>query len=263
MHFDYYAATLPTQVSHCHQSILSEFGGTLFAEKPVKPYKMGVRHDLQDFRVYHGGHNPLPFFVTSGDEAQSGTEFVRRLYPAHRVARADVAADFIEEGGFERITSMLDPIAESAGVRTTTMEEVRSGKSLGRTRYYGSKTSDVRVVVYEKGLERRARGFLSAPEDWYRVELRVRPRKARKGLSASLSPSELWGLSRWTGRAAETVLGQPSPEYRPDPSLRKTGTEKAVAHMLKQYGRLLSTFVEKHGREKLDEQISEAIRGAA
>lgn len=258
MRFDYYAATIPAAVTHCHSEILKEFPGALLNDKPVKPYTHGVRHLEHGFRVYHGGINPHPFFVASGEESQRAAEFVRRVYPSHRVARADVAADYIEPGGFDRVVRILDPIARAAGVSVTFIGDPSPTQTAGRTYYYGSASSDVRICVYEKGLHQRSLGFQNVPADWFRVELRVRPRKERKSITAGLKADEMWGLSRWSLKAAEHVLGVSAP-YEPDVSMRESTTEKAVAHMIHQYRRALQAFVAQYGRETLDQRITEAL----
>lgn len=261
MQFDYYAATLPAAVSHCHQSIINQFNGSLISEKPIKPYTHGVRHSEGGFRVYHGGVNPHPFFVASGLEAQRGAEFIRRVYPSHRVARADVAQDFCSPGGFDQVVRILDPIARAAGVSVTFIGDPAPGQTSGRSIYYGSPKSDVRIVVYEKGWQLLGNGVTGISPDWFRVELRARPRKDRKSLTAGLEAAELWGLSQWTKKAAEAVLGV-APVYRPDPScFRVSSADQAVAAMLRQYGRAIRAFADQHGREALDELISACLDG--
>lgn len=261
MQFDYYAASIPSSLSHCKNNIISFFPGELAAEKPVKPFTHGLRHLDRGFRLYHGGCNPLPFFVASGADAVAGAEFVRSVYPAHRVSRADVAYDFAEPGGFDRVIRLLDPIARAAGVAVTFMGDPAPGQRTGRTMYYGSPKSDVRLCIYEKGLHERSRGSQSASEHWCRVELRVRPRKERKSLTADLKAAEMWGLARWTAKAAEQLIGS-APEYVPDPSIRQSAADKAVAHMLRQYARALRAYVDQHGRETLDKGITAALDDA-
>lgn len=258
MQFDYYAATLPCSLSHCKSSILSSFPGVFLDEKPVRPYSHGLLHPDRGFRVYHGGTNPLPFFVSTGSDAEAGADFVRQHYPEHRVSRADVAHDFVSPGGFDRAVRILDPIARAAGVAVTFLGDPAPGQKTGRTMYFGSPKSDVRLCVYEKGLHERGKGRKSAAGDWFRIELRVRPRKDRKALTARLSGAEMWGLSRWTMKAAQQVLDL-APVHMPDATLRKSSADKAIDHMLKQYAQALRAFIDQHGRQHFDDRIDEIL----
>lgn len=258
MHFDWYAATLPASVNHCHNSIINHFSGSFIPEKPQRPYKQAVRHKEGGFRVYHGGPNPHPFFVASGEVAEIGRDFVREFYPIHRVARADVAFDFREEGGFERMVQIIEPIARKSGAAVTFLGDPEPGQKAGRTMYFGSWKSDVQLKVYEKGLERRAKGVPDAPEDWIRVELKTQPRKERKSLAATMDEDQLWGLSKWTKATLEKLDGTVV-EYQPDRSMRKSTADRAVAHMLKQYAGPMRAFVQEHSVEVLLDRIRDVL----
>lgn len=255
MHFDYYAATIPSSVTHCYNSILNHFPGSFIPEKPQRPFTQAVRHKEGGFRVYHGGVNPHPFFVASGDVAPEGAEFVRKVYPAHRVARADVAHDFIEVGGFDRMVGILDPIARAAGVTVTMVGDPSADRTTGRTMYFGAWSSDVRVYVYEKDKEQEAKGLPFKPGH-VRVELRTKPRKDRKSRAATLTETGLWGLSAWTQRAVQEIDGK-TVEYHPDRSMRKSTAERAVTHMIDQYGAAMRTFITEQSRDELLRRLAE------
>lgn len=258
MHFDYYAATIPSSVSHCHQSILNHFSGSFIPEKPQRPFTQAVRHKEGGFRVYHGGVNPHPFFVASGDVAEDGKDFVRKVYPLHRVARADVAFDFCELGGFDRMVKIIDPIARNARAAVTFLGDPSPGQTAGRTMYFGSWKSDVQVKVYEKGLEQRGKGVADAPDDWIRVELKTKPRKDRKARAATMDEDQLWGLSKWTRTALEKLDGTVV-EYHPDRSMRKSTVERAIDHMCVQYGSSMRTFADEHSAELLLDRIRDVL----
>lgn len=260
MNFDYYAATLPAQISHCQETIKEEFSGIFAAEKPVSPYKMGVRHMETGFRLYWGGENPRPFFVSSGRSAVSGADFVRTVYPSHRVSRIDVAVDFDEVGGFDRVRALLDPIARQRNVDLLFMGDPDPASKAGRTMYYGSPTSDVRICLYEKGLREARTGSQTASEGWTRLELRVRPRKERKAIAARSTASELWGFSKWSAEVSEKVLHQIVP-FTPDPSLRRSASENAINHMMRQYGARIAEYISQHGRPAFNALIDEVCSG--
>lgn len=258
MRFDYYAASLPAQLKYCEQKIKENCDGILGSEPPVKPYKFGFRHGVTNFRLYWGGHNPMPFFVSSGSDAEAGAAFVRSNFPTHRVSRADVCEDFDLAGGFDRFHSLIEPIARSSGVRVLFQGDPDPTKETGRTMYYGSKDSDVRVVLYEKGLHEIGKGNLSASKTWVRIELRVRPRKQRKALCASYTASQLWGMSKWSSRVAKEVLLTEVP-FTPDPSLRVSRVDQAIAHMFRQYAGNIRAFVDAHGRHSLYDHMDDVL----
>lgn len=258
MRFDYYSGTPHAHLSLLEQSIKDQFEGQLVSEPPVKPYKSGFRHHQMDFRVYWGGENPLPFFVSSGENSEHGASFLRSTFPKHRVSRADVCEDYDEVGGFDRFHSLIDPIVRSAGVQVQFQGDPDPSKQTGRTMYYGSPKSDVRLVLYEKGLHERGKGNLAASVGWVRLELRVRPRKDRKALCASLLPPQMWGLSKWTSRVAKEVLLTGVP-FIPDPSLRVGKVDQAVIHMFRQYGGSLRAFADKYGKHSLMNHLNEVL----
>lgn len=263
MRFDYYAATVPAQISHCIKK-LSESHGDQFSEaKPVAPYKKAVQHDFTGLRLYSGGQNPFPHLVISGDRSPFAANFIRKTYPTHKVSRADVCIDFIEAGGFDRVKLILNAIA--ADIRPKPIVPMLFGPEtdhadVGRSIYYGSPKSDVRIVIYEKGKQMRAQGHVVSA-DWFRIELRVRPRKARKDAAAVLTEADLWGFSKWSLSASKAVLNV-CPEYHPDQSLRQSTAEQAVRHMLKQYRRAMMRYSDEIGEAQFFRQIKEALADA-
>lgn len=258
MRFDYYAATIPEPVKPCLEGLSRDLGGQFLPIRPLKNYSDGLECVVGGFRLYHGGQNPHPFFVATGEDAAAGAGVLRRSFPSHRVARADVAYDFIELGGFERVVQLIDPIARRAKVKVLQIGDPSPERKTGRTIYFGSEDSDVRIRVYEKDLEQIAKGNHNVPAGWVRVELQTRPRKARKSLVASMTEAELFGLSRWSLKAAEAVLGVTVP-YTPDRSMRESTTERAIRHMIDQYGNAIGRFVEQYGRKAFDRRISDKL----
>ena len=257
MRFDWYGATVPAQVSHCVSTITAEHGGFFFETPPQSPYKIGLRHSETDFRLSHGGQNPLPYLDASGARAPACATFIRQHYPAHRVARADVCQDFVAAGGYDRITRLLIPVARQARAKVVQYSDPEPALGDGRTLYLGSEKSDVRLTVYEKGRLERSKGA-DVPVDWFRVELRVRPRKHRKSLAAEMEPVDFFGLARWTLQACELVAGH-APEYVPDLSLRACSTEQSVRHMLRQYSGKLRAYVDLYGRKSLDQLLTDHL----
>lgn len=262
MYFDYYSASIPHPAGLCVDALSDEFGTKFLKARPHPNYKHGLESTDGNFWLYHGGSNPHPFFVSTGQDASAGADALRKIFPDHSVSRADVAHDFIAERGFDRITEKIDPIARKARVKVMFMGDPSPDQKDGRTMYYGSPDSDVRVRVYEKDKEQISKGVPAQdiPEGWTRVEVQTRPRKGRKLLVASMKEAEVFGLSKWSKQVAEEVLGQAGMvPYTPDRSMRESTADRAVRHMLDQYGNALRAFVAMHGRKALDSKISDAL----
>lgn len=262
MYFDYYAATIPHPAGLCMEALSEELGAKFLKARAHRNYTNGFENPAGSFWLYHGGHNPHPFFVSTGQDASTGAEALRKLFPDHSVARADVAYDFIKPKGFDRVVERIDPIARKARVKVKFVGDPSPDQTDGRTMYYGSPDSDVIVRVYEKDKERISSGASpeSVPEGWTRVEVQTRPRKARKRLVASMKEREVFGLSKWSMEVATEVLKlQGAIPYRPDRSMRESTADRAVRHMLEQYGNAMRAFVAVHGRKALDRQINDVL----
>lgn len=262
MYFDYYAASIPHPAGLCIEALSEEFGAKFLKARPHPNYKHGLESPGGNFWLYHGGHNPHPFFVSTGQDASAGADALRKLFPDHSVARADVAHDFIAHRGFDRMVEKIDPIARKARVKVMFMGDPSPDQTDGRTMYYGSPESDLRIRVYEKDKERISSGVPAedVPEGWTRVEVQARPRKGRKLQVASMTEAAVFGLSKWSKEVAEQVLGlKGAVPYTPDRSMRESTADRAVRHMLDQYGNALRAFVAVHGRKALDRKINDTL----
>ena len=82
-----------------------------------------------------------------------------------------------EEG---MLSSQLRNISENGSGELGEEAMIHKGKSL----YLGSKTSDFRIVFYEKGYEQAEKYGKEADTDWNRYELRFRQERAVKAVQA-------------------------------------------------------------------------------
>lgn len=246
MRFDWYSASVPSQVSVLEDTINSTFGTQFLPGKPVPPYKTCDHHQGTDFRVHYDGCNPHPYFVATSAAAKDGARFLRENFPDHRVSRADVCIDLLEDDGFQRYVSEITPIARKRNVDCMMIGDPDPESTKGRTLYFGSAKSDIRLKVYEKGLEQIGKGNKTAPANWIRIELQARCRKERKTQAATLKPEDFFGFSGWTTTVAERVLGQIT-EYIPDPSLRLSDLDRKMGHMVKQYGATIQALCDRDG----------------
>jgi len=164
-----------------------------------------------------------------------------------------------EVGGFDRMASLILPIARRRRVACSFYGDPDPASGTGRTWYFGSKTSDVRVCMYEKGLKAIQDGYAHTSPNWLRVELRVRPRKDRKALVAKMPVTALWGLSQWSQEVSGGPLASAVP-FVPDAALRRHEGDKAFAHMLRQYSGVMRGYRERHGAREVFEQIKSVLR---
>jgi len=261
MQFDYYSASVPATVGHCIHEMKQDFSAGFEACDGIQRYPQGVRCLTSGVRIYSGTSQPLPFVVASSGAAVKFAEFVRRVYPKHKVTRLDAAQDYRQKGAFDDLVSMIDPICRDSNVKCMFQGDVHPDQTDGRSMYFGSKDSDVRLLVYEKGLERIGQGDAKADPDWVRMELRVKFRKEMKVTGATLSPEALFGRSRWSVKVSEDVLGK-LPEYLPDASLRQTDTMRSLEHMFKQYGRVIRKAHAEIGEDEIIRRFLDAAKNA-
>lgn len=223
-------------------------------------YKHAVRADRRGVRISWGGHNPRPFIEGTGQGAVYAAEYLRATYPEHRVARADVACDFCEEGGFDKIWRSIEPIARAAKAKVSMVGDPDPASRQGRTVYFGSWSSQCLIRVYEKGLKSLAEGQEADPR-WVRVEIMVRPQKASKSLAASLPPAGFFGFAKWTQQVAAEVLNS-AEEFIPPNPVERSAALKRLAHMLKQYERTLREVEKEQGTDFVLTQIRQVLNGS-
>jgi len=237
--FDWYGATVETP-----PGVLVEMGATVLAdEAPVPvPGVLGYGHGWELRRegsraavVYGGGSQEYPFIVGSGEDAVRVAEFVRSRQAVHRVARADVCVDTDTAGAFGFLVDGLRSVL--GGTRAYVIQPDHPED--GATYYAGSKASEVRSRLYEKGRQLQD----AERPDWVRYEVQVRPQKGRKAWAATASEDALLGASRWSRRFASEVLGLAA-AAPPTRSERVSDLDGALQAMWVQYGGRMRELLE-------------------
>jgi Replication initiation factor len=203
--------------------------------------------------VWHGGTHALPHVVFTGEGAQAGAELIRASFPDHHVTRLDSREDFGGEGVFDRLQPVLMGVAEArrikvgtAGDHLLTME--------GRTVYLGSTKSPVRLRMYDKAAELRAK-FAASPDKLAtipahltRLEAQVRPEtREAKAQAATLDPLAVFGCSAWLRDVWRGVVGLEVDPVQVTKPYRQSDHERAKAYMLAQYGGVLRAMFEDSG----------------
>lgn len=158
-------------------------------------------------RVRYGHRTTMPGIeIPGGDGACHGLALAAfDLLGPTLVARADVSLDVSRPGLWDGLLAYAQ--AQTGAGAGRGMEPPRTMTSgCGRTFYWGK--GEVSVRVYEKDLERVARGALEvadADPNLVRVEFVFRPKGDRKSGFHGMTPGAMIGTSRWARRMCETM----------------------------------------------------------
>jgi hypothetical protein len=249
--FDWYQATVPAPLNDVLEA-LSELAPGLQVghERGAHGYTsaacLGSAADGVVARVWHGGSHEYPHAVLSGEWAQPGAEILRASFAEHRVSRLDVREDFGEVDAFDRIQPHLVDAARRHRLRVGTAGDHLLTK-VGRTVYLGAPSSSVRLRLYDKAAEMRARiapGDLArlgaVPANLSRLEAQIRPASsAAKARFASVEPIDALGCSKWMREVWKAVAGLELQPVQVGRGYRQADDERAYRYLLAQYGGVL------------------------
>lgn len=249
--WDWYQATLaaPVAVPWLLRDLARAVGGSEWTPCPaLYGYSVGYRlggvetGSVQVFERERDVHVQATSRV-----AVPVAEYLRRVWPDHRVSRADVALDVDAPGAFERLWRHVHDQARSGAasggrkVKTSTAGDWLDGLD-GRTLYTGGTSSPLRVVVYEKGCEQLGKDpGCGASRDWTRVEWRIRPdTPAGKAWLAKASPAEATGMTPFGAAVASSLL---TAEVVPVDSIRRFASQDPGYWMVRQYRRVVAELL--------------------
>lgn len=251
--WDWYQATikgLPGSVT-CENTLMLRLAAVIAPGSHWKPvpglYGYSSGRELLDVevgsvRVFWGGAD-VHVQATSA-VAEPVVQVLRAEWPDHTVSRADVAWDVKSPGSFDRLYRRVHALARSnprAPVSTSTAGDWID-RETGRTFYAGGTSSRLRVVVYEKGYEQRAKDpGCGADLDWTRVEWRLRPTSDQKAWLSRASKTEALGLSAFGAAVADDVLGS---EVVPVGNLLRFASQDPAYWMARQYRRVVLSLLE-------------------
>lgn len=241
-HFDAYCATFhELPVEAVRGALLSELDLTSWVSTRGKNgYSMGGKltrnpHDK-------GGHALCDVWWSEdaamgvhvhcqGSESADVAQAVRNMPKAHRVTRADVRLDVIEEGLFDRLHATLIPFAKQRRMRVGYQGDWAN--NVERTFYVGSRESSYMLRIYEKGQKEK-----SNPH-WVRIELEVKPKGKQGYVCNQWTPEEFLGASAWV-RDALALIGIDALQTQSLGTVwRPSDKDRARAAMLRQYGAIL------------------------
>lgn len=248
--FDWYQATIPDENVN---NVLEALHG--LSDAPKMRHSRGAHgyaHTtvVEDAsgplaRVWHGGTHIYPHVIFSGDTTQAGVELIRVAYPKHTVTRVDSREDFGGADTFDRVLPELLEVAKSFRVQVGT-----AGDHLltmqGRTVYLGSKSSAVRLRMYDKAAELRAKlasdpvKLAQVPEHLTRIEAQVRPQHSlARQFFAEVEPMAVMGSSPWLREVWKRVSGFELEPVQVSKLWRQSDDERAYAYLLAHYGGVL------------------------
>lgn len=196
----------------------------------------------------------------SSSAAVPVAEYLRRVWPEHRVSRADVALDTAEPGSFDRLWRHVHGLARNGStgggrkVSTSTAGDWIDGEQ-GRTLYAGGASSRARVVVYEKGREQIGKDpNCGADPNWTRVEWRLRPDTPEgKAWLGKATPAEAVGYTPFTATVAASLLAVDMTSMA---SVRRFASQDPAYWMARQYRRVLLGWLELDPDDMRDEIVA-------
>jgi hypothetical protein len=280
MRFDWYQATVMADPVQGIEE-LSKLGDTLLpCDNLAKAYRYN-----QGFHVHHrdkgnvatvlmGGSNGSHFHAwASSENTDDFVSLVRdRWGSCHLVTRADPAEDFIEEGVTKRMLPVMKRVAKRHRLKFARRMDMID-KTAGITQYMGSDSSDYKVRGYEKGYEQIGKidavlgrqgcrvdrdkimitntltGEMIRPQDWFRLELQMRPRQEEsRMLLATLTPEQAWGCTHWTKELAQEAMALDL-ERIVMRTRKNSAFDESVSWACRMYGKIFVQLAHERGEE--------------
>lgn len=192
----------------------------------------------------------------SSESCDDVVPLLRRLYPEHRVSRADSSVDFGAD--FDLLDARVLAFANDRGLT----HRLITNSDGGATRYVGSDRSEVMMRLYKKSEQLRAlhpEKSSDIPDGIVRFELQVRPSKRRfKEILGRAAPDDVWGFSEWSGDLAQMILSIES-ERVPTHFRRPSDWARAVHYLGVQYGPMAQKRAELVGVDQAARELLIAL----
>lgn len=252
--FDWYKAGVCDSPDYILGHLMGGFEmSSVVSSRPQHGYAEAAdvrRGDRRICSVQWGGNTGDRVMVeASGSEAAPVASLVRSEWPDHYLLRADVAIDVDMPDAWDSLYMMATTLADKYRLKVKHVGDYHRAED-GRTVNVGSRQSSVMMRVYEKGIEQRVKGVNPhASVDLVRVETEVKPKRAAARLHcASLSPVQLLGCAPFTAEAARLLLDESVERVTGLNRLKRpSDRDRALAAMVKQYGRHLESLLDDEG----------------
>jgi len=235
-------------------------GGRIVEGKGRNGYAVSfaiVRGDDELVRVYgRSARWGEVHLVTTSESCDEVVPIIRRMWPDHRVSRADVSVDFAAD--FDELDARAVALVEARGVSHRLM----TNSDGGATRYLGARTSETAVRVYKKSEQLRSQHpdrAESIPDGIVRVEQVTRPGKRDvKERAARMEPDEFWGFGQWTQAFAVELLGVDA-ERVPTHFRRPSDFARSLHFLGHQYGPMMQRRADDVGIDQVMAEIAAAL----
>jgi DNA relaxase NicK len=181
----------------------------------------------------------------------------------HRPARIDGCRDISAPKLFDRLIRLTRRMAKDYRLRWEPDGDWATPDA-GRTIYLGSRSSQVMLRIYEKGLEMAAKQGLPVTDDLrnlVRCEVEFKPQnQTARRRAAVMPPDAIWGLTDWlvefAGKVFTKEVGRVNVSER-----READYERALRFMAEQYRAHLARLLDECGGD-LDEFALAILRRA-
>jgi DNA relaxase NicK len=163
----------------------------------------------------------------------------------HRPARIDVAEDRRAQGLFHRLHRLSKRIAKRYGVQWRP-EGDWSTPDAGRTIYLGSRSSQLMLRIYEKGIlfcKQTGAPLTDELRNWVRIEVEFKPQNQRaRKLARTIEPAAIWGTSAWLADFAREAFAMEAERVNIN-QRRESDQQRALRFMGNQYGAHLQALL--------------------
>ena len=200
--FDWYAGSYQAGAEFLVPALtdrLAPCEGVAARANPRYEAAWGIQRGQDRLVTLHWGKQYSSTLIdATGSSARLVVPVLRGLGVAHSVSRVDVAVDSVNGAPFLEVAGLAISLAEEMGLQVKLEGDWTAGVD-GRTLYVGSKDSERRVCIYEKGIEQ------GLDVDWTRIELRVRPCSAAKSVYASMTCHQMLASHDFTRELLERL----------------------------------------------------------
>jgi DNA relaxase NicK len=194
--------------------------------------------------VRSGGQNPHPFVECKGEASPFLCGMLRSRFD-HRPARIDVAEDRNAKGLFHRLHRLSKRIAKRYGIQWRPDGDWGTPDA-GRTIYLGSRSSQVFLRIYEKGIKyARELGIPLTDElrNWVRIEVEFKPQNpTARNIARTIEPAAIWGTAAWLADFAQEAFAMEAERVNIN-QRRESDQQRALRFMGSQYGSHLQALL--------------------
>lgn len=245
--FDWYTATIhgqkPQVIIQDLQkafplSSLRQVGGRNGYDRAAEVYSGDKK--LAHIKWSSNGANPGVSVEGTSENSRAVRDAIQHY--EHRVSRADVRIDYVEDGLFDCLASFLEKFAVQNKITLNHQGDWVRGKS--RTLYLGSKDSVCQMRLYEKGHKE------GGDPNWIRMEVQIRPKGKAGYACAKWEPAQYLGSIAWVKKALKTLQIDYENTNHSLGTVRKPTDESMTRlAMIRQYHKIGTAWIQENPEE--------------